>query len=193
MQLSEAPGPEITALLRQWSGGDESAMPLLMELVYGELRKIARGHFRSERAEHTLQPTALVNEAFLKLVDQGQVDWRDRRHFYAMASHMMRRLLVDHARRRRAAKRQAPSIDLGRMRPDGRGDLLELDEALTRLARAYPREGRVVELRYFAGMTLEEVALELGVSLPTVKRDWAFAKGWLLRELSSPHARDSGT
>jgi RNA polymerase sigma factor (TIGR02999 family) len=164
----------------------------LLPIVYDELRRLAASYLRRERPGHTLQPTALVHEAFLRLVDQERVDWQGQTHFFAVAAQAMRRVLVDYARRRRRAKRgggwlRVPlddALDLG----DGQGlaleDVLALDQALTRLSELDPREARLVEQRFFAGRTLAEAAEELGVSLRTAESDWAHAKAWLSRELS---------
>jgi len=194
--------PEITRLLLRWSSGDEGALESLFPLVYEQLRHIAQGHLRRERGEHTLQRTALVHEAFLRLVDQRDVDWRSRAQFFGLASQMMRRVLVDYARRRSAAKRgQRASVDLEQLLEAGDTGLIEpgalamatdptvdleaIDQALTRLTALDPRQGRLVELRFFGGLSLEESAEVLGVSPATVKRDWAVARAWLQRELAS--------
>ena len=180
-----AAGPgEITSLLREWRAGGEEARERLIEVVYTELKKIAGSHLRRERHELTLQATGLVHEAFLRLVPQTRVDWRDRTHFYGLASTCMRRVLVDRARARAAAKRDPEGYQL----TDGRGaatpeELLDLDRALERLGGEHPRLAQVVEMRYFAGLELSDIAACLGVSERTLKRDWAFARAWLLREL----------
>lgn len=159
-----------------------------MPLVYGELRQLAASHLRSERGDHTLQPTALVHEAYLRLVGQRSVSWANRAHFFGIAAQMMRRVLVDHARRRLAAKRSpgALRIDLGdeaAAAPDRAPELLALDRALTELERLDPRQARVVELRFFAGLSVEETAEVAGVSTATVKREWRTARAFLRHEI----------
>lgn len=189
--MDEAPA-NVTELLRAWGGGDAGALPELMERVYVDLRKIARNQFRRERADHTLQPTALVNELYVRLQRHGPMEWRDRRHFYSIASRLMRRLLVDHAREHGARKRKAIKVTL---RDDAAAgglldlDLLTLESALAKLEARYPRECRVVELRYLCGLSNDEVAEAVGTSLATVKRDWTFARSWLLRELRRGESR----
>lgn len=180
---------EVTALLEAWSRGEGEAPERLMALVYGELRAIAGRYFRRERSDRTLQPTGLVHEAYLKLVDQTRVEWKNRGHFFAIASQAMRRILVDHARARRAEKRGAGAaaltlgVDLAQETPVEPIDVLALDQALARLAAADAEQARIVELRYFGGLTLEETAEAVGRSLATVKRDWRTARAFLHREL----------
>lgn len=180
---------EVTALLEAWSRGEEEAPERLIELVYGELRAIAGNYFRRERAAVTLQPTGLVHEAYLKLVDQTRVEWRNRGHFFAVASQAMRRILVDHARARAAEKRGAGAapvslgVDIAQETPVAPIDVLALDQALGRLAAADPDQARIVELRFFGGLTLEETAESVGRSLATVKREWRTARAFLHREL----------
>jgi len=180
---------EVTALLKEWSAGDRDALERLMPLVYGELRQLAASHLRSERGDHTLQPTALVHEAYLRLVGQRSVSWANRAHFYGIAAQMMRRVLVDHARRRLAAKRSPGTlyVDLGDeaavAAPDRVPELLSLDRALTELERLDPRQARVVELRFFAGLSVEETAEVAGVSTATVKREWRTARAFLRHEI----------
>jgi len=180
---------EVTALLVRWSDGDRSALEQLMPVVFEELRHLARSFFRGERGDHTLQPTALVHEVYLKLVDQRQVSWQSRAEFFAFAATLMRRLLVDHARAKGAAKRGsgvAPvPLDEVLLKDDGSNPelVLAIDECLERLAELDPRQARVVELRYFVGLTLEEIASAEKVALSTVKRDWHTARLWLLKEL----------
>jgi RNA polymerase sigma factor (TIGR02999 family) len=183
------PGP-ITDLLLQVSVGDTSAMDRLFPLVYDELRRSARRVLRREHPDHTLGTTGLVHEAYLKLVDQTRVGWRDRAHFFAVAALAMRRILVDYARRQRRAKRgggaAVVSLDESVVSLDERAEnLVALDEALTRLSELNPRLSRVVECRFFGGLTEEEIAEALGVTPRTVKRDWAKARGWLYQELSA--------
>lgn len=178
----------VTALLLQWSGGDESARDELLPLVYGELRKLAQSLLRQEHASPTLQPTALVNELYLRLVDQRRVNIHDRRHFFALAAYLMRRILVDHARRRKAAKRGAElvvplseepvALSLGR-----NVDVELLNEAMEKLEKIDPRKCRVVELRFIVGFTTEETAQILDTSPATVERDWKFARSWLGRAM----------
>lgn len=175
----------VTGLLQAWSAGDEEAGRRLVPLVYRDLRRRAAGLLRREAPGHTLQPTALVHEAYLRLVGQrGQ--WRNRSQFFGVAAHIMRRILVDHARRRRAAKRDVVRVPLDESVVPASGrevDLLGLDEALCELTSMDARQGRVVELRYFGGLTLEEAAEILGVSVATVKRDWSLARAWLFDRL----------
>ncbi|MEX1042002.1 MAG: sigma-70 family RNA polymerase sigma factor [Pirellulaceae bacterium] len=181
---------EISVLLDQISAGDPAASERLLTVLYQELKQIATGHMRRERADHTLQPTALVHEAFLKLVDQRRVQWQGKSHFCAVASQVMRRILVDHARHRNAAKRgqgaQRLAIDehLAMTPRQSEVDLVALDECLNQLAELNPRQARIVEMRYFAGMTIEETAAALDVSVSTVKGDWRLAKAFLVSRLA---------
>jgi RNA polymerase sigma factor (TIGR02999 family) len=178
---------DVTALLLAWSDGDEAARNRLIDVVYGELRCVARRYLRHERDNHSLAPTALVHETYLKLVDQRRVRWQNRAHFFGIAARLMRRILVDHARARAATKRGTDRIvildrlDIGAAPPDV--DVLALDAALDKLAAADERQSRLVELRFFAGLTVEETAATLGIAPITVKRDWAHARAWLFREL----------
>ncbi len=176
-----------TALLIDWSRGDTSALNQLLPLVYAELRRLAGRQLRRERVNHTLEPTALVHEVYLRLVDQRRVDWQDRAHFLGVAAQTMRRILVDHARRRDAGKRgdgvQCVSIDEARLAAPGEIPLLALDDALSRLESVDPNLARIIELRAFGGLTIEDAAHVLKVSPSTVKRDWRTAKAWLNREL----------
>lgn len=187
--MAHAVSAEITGLLRRWSEGDAEALPRLLPLVYDECRRIAVRQLRRERPGHTLSPTALVHELYLRLVDQRRADWRNRAQFYGVAARLMRRILVDHARARRARKRDASQlrISLDGERCDAEAsriaDVLAIDEALTRLAERDPGQERIVELRFFAGLTVEETALVLGRSPRTIKREWQLAKAWLYREL----------
>lgn len=183
---------EVTELLVRWSEGEEQALERLMPLVFDELRLLARSFFRGERGDHTLQPTALVHEVYLKLVDQHRVSWQSRAQFFRFASTLMRRLLVDHARTKGAAKRGDGAIhacldevDLAAADTGDPDLVLAIDACLTRLAALDPRQARVVEMRYFTGLTMEEIAEAEGVALATVKRDWRTARLWLLRELRS--------
>jgi RNA polymerase sigma factor (TIGR02999 family) len=187
--MSEAESPRVTALLVRWRDGDEAAAHQLVPLVHGELRRIARRHTAGERRGHVLQTTALVNEAYLRLVDVTRVQWRDRAHFFAMAARLMRRVLVDSARARKNQKRGGAlqRITLDQDLPavcDTPEDLIAVDTALDALTAEHARKGQVVELRFFGGLSVEETAEALGVSEETVMRDWRFAKSWLRRELS---------
>jgi RNA polymerase sigma factor (TIGR02999 family) len=181
--------PHVTQLLKAWQQGDEHAFDELMPLVYAELRQIARLHMRREKPGTTLQTTALANEAYVRLIDARQVKWRDRAHFFAMASRVMRRVLVDAARARHAAKRggTSPRVtfdeSLGVVAEQG-VELAAIDDALAALEEVSERKARVVELRFFGGLTVEETAAVLKVSADTVERDWRFARAWLKRELS---------
>jgi RNA polymerase sigma-70 factor (ECF subfamily) len=180
---------EVSQLLVEWRNGDQQALDRLMPLVYDELRRIAGRYMKRERSEHTLQTTALVNEAYLRMVDQKNVDWQNRAHFFAVAASVMRHLLVDHARARgrvrRGADPQQVSLDEAALISEQKGEeMLALDEALTKLAAIDERKVRIVELRYFSGLSAEETATVLGVSEITVKREWLKAKAWLYRELS---------
>jgi RNA polymerase sigma factor (TIGR02999 family) len=180
-------GSDVTALLVAWSDGETAAGTPLMDAVYGELRRLARGYLRRERPDHSLPATALVHEAYVKLVDQRRVRWQNRAHFFAVAAHIMRRLLVDHARAHRASKRGSgvtlslDGIDRSAMPRDPDLDLL--DAALDKLSALDRRQGQLVELRFFGGLTVDEAAEVLGVAPITVKRDWALARSWLYREL----------
>ena len=181
---------DVTALLIRWGEGDRSAMDRLMPVVYDELRRIAQRHFRRERPGNTLQPTALVNEVYLRLVDQRGVSWQSRAHFFGIAARLMRQVLVDRARSRRAAKRGGADYmldltDISDVPDKSRPlDLLALDRALDGLASFDPQQGRVVELKFFGGLSIEETAEVMGTSPATVKREWALARSWLFRELS---------
>ena len=188
-----APSRDVTALLIEWTRGDRCALDRLLPLVYDELRRIAARQLQRERADHTLQPTALVHEAYVKLVDQRQVDWRNRAHFYGVASQMMRRLLVDHARRHNAAKRgngfESVAMDEALNVP-APIPVLVLDDVIGRLEKLDRRLAQLVEVRAFAGCTLEEAAAVIQVSESTAKRDWRTAKAWLTRELRLERAHD---
>jgi RNA polymerase sigma factor (TIGR02999 family) len=187
---------DVTDMLQDWSEGDREVPARLIPLVYDELRRLADQCLRRERPDHTLQPTALVHEAYLRLSDESGIPLRNRTHFFAVAAKVMRRILVDHARRRHALKRGGlqPNLSLGEAAeiadvPDL--DLLALDEALKGLVALDQRKGRVVELRFFGGLSVEETAAVLGISAPTVKNEWRVAKAWLRREISRS-GRDDG-
>ena len=178
----------ITSLLLQWRGGDDSALDRLIPLVYAELHRIAQRCMRGERPESTLQPTALVNEAYLRLIRAQPVEWRDRVHFFAVAANIMRRVLVDEARKRANRKHGGEitrvALDDARIAAPGATiDVLALDRALVALAETFPRKCRVVELRFFGGLTIEQTALALGVSIDIVKREWRTARAWLERAI----------
>jgi RNA polymerase sigma factor (TIGR02999 family) len=184
------PKTEVTELLQKWGRGQTEAFEQLVPRVYAELRKLASSYLRRERRDHTLQPTALVNEAFIKLVDQRAVRWQNRAHFFGIAAQAMRRILVDHARAHVADKRGAGDQKVSLDGVDITGavpniDLLALDEALTRLASLDAQQARVVELRFFGGLTLEETAEVMKISPATVGREWTMAKAWLFAELGS--------
>jgi RNA polymerase sigma-70 factor (ECF subfamily) len=179
---------EITGLLTKLKAGDRQAESELVPLIYGELRRLARGYMRRERPDHTLQATALVHEVYLRLMEEHPVDWQSRAHFFAVAAQLMRRILVDHARAHKAAKRggDAPKVFLEEnliLSEAKSGDMLSLDEALARLAKLDPRQGRIVELRFFGGLSVEETAEVLGISARTVKREWSVARAWLYQEV----------
>ncbi len=179
---------DVSVLLRAWSDGDSTALDQLTPIVYDELHRLARRYLRGERRDHSLQTTALVNEAYLRLVDHTRMAWQDRAHFFAVSAQVMRRILVDHARRRNVKRGRglrrvslAEATLIGGDRPT---DLAALDDALTVLAERDPRKAQVVEMRFFGGLSVEESAEVLGVSPVTVMRDWRTAKAWLYRELS---------
>jgi RNA polymerase sigma factor (TIGR02999 family) len=181
--------PDVTELLMAWNAGDESALDKLTPLVYQELRVLARRYMRQERPQHTLQATALVNEAYLRLVDVNRIRWQSRAHFLAVAAQMMRRILVEFARHRHRQKRGGDAVriaidDMEEMPQAKAADLVALNDALSTLAGIDPRMSQVVELRFFGGLTAEETAEVLKISPETVLRDWKTAKVWLLRELS---------
>jgi RNA polymerase sigma factor (TIGR02999 family) len=183
---------EVTQLLHELRHGDESAASKLMPVVYGELRRLAGHYMGRERSDHTLQPTALVHEAFLRMVDQG-AEWQNRAHFFGVAAQLMRQILVDYARTHRAAKRggnqqRVPLEDNLVFSEDQSAELLALNEALERLAEFDARQARIVEMRFFAGLSVDETAEVLGVSGKTVQRDWNMARAWLHRELGTPAA-----
>jgi RNA polymerase sigma-70 factor (ECF subfamily) len=180
---------EITQLLLSWSQGDESALDQLIPLVYPELKRLARRYMGRESPEHTLQTSALINEAYLRLVDQQAVQWQDRAHFLAVAAQVMRHILIDHARSRRYGKRGAgaqhiPLDDVAVVGGQRAAELVALDDALTRLATVDPRKSQIVELRFFGGLTVDETAEVMKLSPITIKREWRSAKAWLQSEIS---------
>ncbi len=195
--MSTPPQHEVTRLLLDWRGGDREALDRLVPIVQSELRRLAHAYMRRERDGHTLQTSALINEAYMRLIDDADVDWQSRAHFFGVAAQAMRRVLVEHARARGALKRGAGArpVDfeaVGEMLVDERaGELVALDDALDELARVDPRKVRVIELRFFGGLTGEETAEALGLSTATVHREWHVAKMWLLQELTK--TSDSGT
>jgi RNA polymerase sigma-70 factor (ECF subfamily) len=179
----------ITQLLERWSAGDEEALNQLMPQVYDELHRLAGAYLRRERREHTLQPTALVNEAYLKLIDQRHPPWRNRAQFFGVAAQLMRRILVDHARSHDASKRgggrfQISLKNIGAFGQQPDADLLALNDALKKLAEIDSEQSRIVELRFFGGLTIEETAEAMHVSHATIEREWKIAKAWLKRELT---------
>lgn len=187
---------ELTQLLQSWSHGNRQAMADLLPLVYDELRRLASSYMRFEAPGHTLQATALVHEAYMKLIQQRAVNWQSRAHFFGIAAQMIRRILVDHIRATRAQKRgsgfAALSLDEAIGVPEKRNwEILALDDALKTLAKVDPQQARIVELRFFAGLSIDETASVVGVSPATVKRDWVSAKAWLFRELSRSKGSDS--
>lgn len=187
MGLKTLPSGEVSLLLRAWSDGDRQALDKLTPIVYEELRRLARHYMRGERPGHSLQTTALVNEAYLRLVDYQRMQWQNRAHFFAVSAQAMRRILVDHARRRnlkRGRGLQRVSLDdTAVVATEREADLVKLDDALRALAETDPRKARVVELRFFGGLSVEEVAEVLKVSPVTVMRDWSTARAWLYREM----------
>ena len=187
---------DVTALLGELTKGNPDAGPKLIPLVYGELRRMAAGYMRRERTGHTLQATALVHEAYLKLLGQHSVDWQNRAHFFGIAAQVMRRILIDHARGhvrdKRGGGREAVPLDEALVfSPERSADFLELDSALERLAELDPRQAKIVELRFFGGLTVEEAAEVLGISPKTVKRDWSVAKAWLHGELKATYGNEA--
>ena len=179
---------DVTRLLQEWAGGDRQALECLIDLVYPELHRIAAQHLRRERPGHTLQPTALVNEAFLRLAERPDRIWNDRAHFFAVAARIVRNVLVDHARAREAEKRGGGALtvvltDAAAQVPAPEVNLIDLDTALRELEQLDAQQGRIVEMRYFAGLSVEEAAAVIGVSESSVKRDWVMAKTWIRRRL----------
>jgi RNA polymerase sigma factor (TIGR02999 family) len=185
--VSPASTTEITELLLQWNRGDRAALDRLMPLIYSELRRLARQKMRNEDPGHTLQPTALVSDIYLRLVDQRRVNWQNRAHFFGAAAQIIRRVLIDHARARRRLKRGAVNITLDSRiaaAAPPQLDIVLLDDALTRLANLDAQQAKVIELRFFAGLSIEETAEALNVSPATVKRYWTTARAWLFREMA---------
>jgi RNA polymerase sigma-70 factor, ECF subfamily len=182
--------PPITQMLLDWSGGDKAALERMMPIVYGELHRLAHRYMNRENRGHTLQTSALVNEAYLRLVDQRGVEWHNRAHFFAIAAQMMRRILVDYARSHLYAKRGAGAVHLSLTQAEvvskePTAEVTDLDEALTKLESLDPRQARVVELRFFGGLTIKETAEAMAISIDMVKREWSTAKAWLHREMKS--------
>jgi RNA polymerase sigma factor (TIGR02999 family) len=194
-ELTAPPSGEVSILLRAWSDGDQSALDRLTPIVYEELHRLARRYMKRERAGHSLQTTALVNEAYVRLVDYKRMRWQNRAHFFAVSAQLMRRILVEHARRhnlKRGADVQHVSLEMGAMIGGDRGaDLVALDDALGALSRLDPRKAQVVELRFFGGLSVQETAEVLRISPVTVMRDWSSARAWLYREMTSGAAHGS--
>lgn len=193
--LSETSPNQVTELLLRWKGGDQKSLEDLLPLVYSELRRLARHHLRGERSDHTLQSTALVHEAYLRLVKPAPLRVESRSHFFALASQLMREILVDHARSRKAGKRAGGSrltldeaAELSRSKDV---DVLALDDALNELSKMSPRQSRIVELRFFGGLSIEQTSEFLGVSSATVEREWTVARAWLYREINRTGIGDS--
>jgi RNA polymerase sigma factor (TIGR02999 family) len=187
--------PNVTQLLIGWGKGDKEALDELLPIVYDELRQQAARYLRRERAGHTLQTTALIHEAYLRLVDQKNVKWQNRAHFFGIAAQLMRRILVDHARGKKRAKRGGSDIRVSLNEATAMAktqdlDVLAIDEALNRLTEIDEQQGKIVELRFFSGMTVEETAEVLGISTATVKRDWSMARAWLHREISGESSKN---
>jgi RNA polymerase sigma factor (TIGR02999 family) len=190
------PRGDVTRLLEAINRGDAGAESELISLVYEELRRLAGHYMRRERPDHTLQPTALVNEAYLRLVNQHEPNWQNKAHFFAIAGSLMRRILVDHARahtrgKRGGGQRPVQLEEAPLFSEDQSEELLDVDRALTEFAREYPRPSQIVEMRFFAGMSVEEIADVLRISPKTVKRDWSLARAWLHRELRTGHSNDA--
>lgn len=188
--MEDHPQTEITQLLKKWQEGDGAALESLMPLVHAELKRLAGAYLRRERPDHTLQSAALVNEAYLRLVDQNQTQWQNKAHFFGIAAQMMRRVLADHARSHNAQKRGAgmPLLELDEalVRAQSRSvDLLDLEKALLKLEKLDLQQGKIVELRFYGGLSIEDTANVLGISPATVKRDWSVARAWLFRELGT--------
>ncbi len=188
--MATAP-PDVTQLLKDWNGGDQAAADKLMPLVYEELRRLAHQYMRREKPGHTLQTSALVNEAYVRLVDQAKIQWEGRAHFFGIAARLMRQILVDQARRKNFAKRGGGAIRVSLDSTDAiaqqqSANVMALDEALKTLEQTDPRKSRIVELRFFGGMSIEETAEALKVSPGTVMREWTFARAWLRNQMSQP-------
>jgi RNA polymerase sigma-70 factor (ECF subfamily) len=188
---------DVTALLGQLAKGDDAAASKLIPIVYDELRRLAAGYMRRERPDHTLQPTALVHEAYVKLTEQRVTDWRGRAHFFGIAAQIMRRILIDHARGHLRDKRgggmiPVPLDEAVVFSPEQSSELVRLDASLERLAKLDPRQSRIVELRFFGGLTVEQTAELLGISAKTVKRDWSMAKAWLHGDMKTSHGDLAG-
>ena len=194
--MSGDPQTQVTQLLQRWQEGSNEALEALMPLVYKELKRLAGSYLRRERPDHTLQSAALVNEAYLRLVDQNETRWQNKAHFYGIAAQMMRRILADHARGHNAAKRGAglPELELNEamaQAPVRSVDLVDLEEALQKLEKLDSQQGKIVELRFFSGLSIEDTANVLGISPATVKRDWAAARAWLFREVGARRSIES--
>jgi RNA polymerase sigma factor (TIGR02999 family) len=193
VSVAESPSQPVSAILDKWRAGNHEAFQALIPVVYEELRRIAQHHLRQERPDHTLQSAALVHEAYLRLMKQRPAEIENRAHFLAVASHLMRQILVDHARRHRAAKRgRGLKLELTEgmaLQKSPNVDLIALDNALNELARLDPQQSRIVEMRFFAGFSIEDAAEVIGISRTTVKREWATARAWLVREMSRGEAR----
>jgi len=189
--MTQPSSNEITQLLIELTDGNTEIVNQILPHVYDELRRLAGSYLRRERSDHTLQPTALVHEAYMKLVDQRQVKWQNRAHFFGIAAQVMRRILMDHARKHKADKRggEAEKLPLEEgllvVSNESSNQLLALDEALERLAKLDPQKAKIVELRYFGGLSIEETAEVIGVSVPTINRQWRMAKAWLFGELAA--------
>jgi RNA polymerase sigma-70 factor, ECF subfamily len=187
----------VTLLLRRYSSGDKSALSELVPLVYDELHRLATSYLRRERPDHTLQATALVHEAYLRMVNQREARWKERGHFFAVAAGMMRRILIDHARKHKAAKRGGPLTTVSFedikfvLTPEQSENLMVLDSLLTRLAAIDPQEARIIELRFFGGLSVEETSEVMGISATTIKREWSVARKWLAREMQKENAEKS--
>ena len=195
--MSDAPGNEVTQLLLNWSGGDQSALDKLIPLVEAELHRLSHHYMNRERAGHTLQTTGLVNEAYVRLVGQKNISWQNRAHFFGIAARLMRQILVDHARRRNYAKRGGEAVPVSldeavAVAEERSIEIIDLDEALNQLAKLSPEQSRIVELRFFGGLTIEETAEVMKLSVDKVKRDWSMAKTWLYHELKVGSERSSG-